>query len=287
MKGVLSVGISCLCLWMAAGNYALAVGSAPVRETVIVDYFSRVRKVTLDDVAFLRGGVLAGFMERGRHNIIDAERILQMAVNALPGVMIDPLAWDEMCRKAVEYRAEIIGSLEARYMVTGLVTDCQVKNENTSWSVAYALRLMSYDLSTGRYTAPEEIQVVGSGNSVEAADQAAMKSFAGRMENYINNHFKFQTEILRMEEPVNGKWKELYIHCGTAIGVRKGDLFKVYLESEIDGVPMTRQIGKLRAKEVAGEEVTRCVISNGGEEIAEAFAENKRLIVVSDGQALF
>lgn len=69
--------------------------------------------------------------------------------------------------------------------------------------------------------------------------------------------------------------------------MHKGDLFKVYVDTDMNGESVRKLVGKLRVKEVQGEDISRCLIVNGATDIAEAFVDGRRITVLSDGQAFF
>lgn len=108
------------------------------------------------------------------------------------------------------------------------------------------------------------------------------------MEYYIDTQFRFETCVLQLEAPdTKGRYKELYLGCGTSQGVRSGDRFLVYQWYEVAGREAVRLLGKVRVRQVCGPQVARCSISNGAEEIARAFLQGDSLQVVSDTRALF
>ncbi len=89
------------------------------------------------------------------------------------------------------------------------------------------------------------------------------------------------------EPDKRGKVKDLYINCGEDIGVRRGDLFRVMLETKVGDVTARRDIGKLRAVEVLEAHVTRCVIVSGAQKVVPSVEKGSSLIVVCDSQSLF
>ena len=105
---------------------------------------------------------------------------------------------------------------------------------------------------------------------------------------YIDRNYKFETRILELGEPdKHGKVKDIYINRVEDIGVRRGDLFRVMLETKEGGVTARRDIGKLRAVEVLGAHVTRCVIVSGAQKVVPSVEKGSSLIVVCDSQSLF
>lgn len=108
------------------------------------------------------------------------------------------------------------------------------------------------------------------------------------LEWFIDKNIKFECGVLELG-PMNRKnvIKECYIHCGSDMGVHRGDLFAVFAYKTVGGIATRERIGKLRVKEVQSGEVSLCTISNGREKIVSAMNAGKPLVAVSDGQAFF
>lgn len=251
-------------------------GAAPQKEIVLVDYFTRAREVPVPYLEAVRGNVLAGFADRGRHEVIDAESVREL----------DPY------HKSEAEREESIRATGARYVVSGAVTDYAFRHETVGskprFTSALRLVLSGIDLKTGKTIEPEEFKLTGQGATAEEADAKALGGMQYSLLFYIDRRFKFETQVLRLAPPdAKGRQKELYIRCGDALGVQRKDLFLVYLETDMDGAVAREQIGKLRVKEVLGDEVTKCTVVKGGEQIAAAFAAGQPLVVVSDSESLF
>lgn len=263
----------------------------PEKETIIIDYFSRMREVPPFYMEAVRSGVLDGFIKRGRHKVVDARTIRNLQDYA-PEMVSGPSAFINGRREEQKRRSSAIRSLGARYMISGAVMACSFQREKPGerkeFTTDIVFALTGYDLLTGEATATEEFRATGSGDTPEKSDRSALESVSRQVFYYVDNHYKFRTEILQMEAPnARGKYKELYIRSGSSMGVQNGDLFRVYEQYDIAGEKALRPIGKIRAREVCGERVTRCSISSGGEAIAKAFHAGHILVVVSDGQALF
>ncbi len=283
--------IAFICLILSAVPMRAQQEETPEKETVIIDYFSRAREVPGPYMEALRARVIEGFVNRGRHRVVDAQTIADLR-DAGYGMVSSPSAIINSQRDAERRRADAIRSLGARYVVAGAITSCSFKREKVGdgnrYTTTAVFILTSYDLLTGESSAPEEFQARGSGDSPEKADREALASIPLKVVYYIDNHFKYQTEILRIEAPnAKGKYKELYIRSGASMGVQNGDLFKVYERYEVAGAAGMRLIGKIRARQVCGEELTLCTFSNGTDAIVRAFSEGRELVVISDGQALF
>ena len=224
--------------------------AAQEKETVLIDRFDHTRDVPVPYVESLREQVGRAFTDRGRHQVIDAQTLPSLSAS-----------------RSTADREILLRTTGARYVISGQVSD-------------YLFR---------REIAPEEFRLSGSGATAEEADTRAFASLPYSLLFYIDRRFRFETRILRLAPTdAKGRLKELYIHSGHSIGVQRKDLFLVYRETDMgEGAIAREQIGKLRVKEVMGDEVTKCTIVRGSDEIASSFATGETLIVVSDSESLF
>ncbi len=266
-----TVGLFCLLIHLLPG------AAAQEKETVLIDYFERGRNVPVPYVESLREQVGRAFTERGRHQVIDAQAIPSLSPASQPA----------------SDRSVLLRTTGARYVISGQVSDYAFRREivgnKPRFTTAMQLVLTGYDLRNDREIAPEEFRLSGSGATAEEADTRAFASLPYSLLFYIDRRFRFETHILRLAPAdTKGRLKELYIHSGHSIGVQRKDLFLVYRETDMgEGAIAREQIGKLRVKEVVGDEVTQCTVVRGGDEIASSFAAGETLIVVSDSESLF
>ena len=135
----------------------------------------------------------------------------------------------------------MIEAVGARYIVTGTVTGYTFSHESKdgkdSFKSGFVLLLSGYDILTGKRLSPEEIKLSVQGKKPAVADGKAIESMKYPLLFYIDRNYKFETRILELGEPdKRGKVKDLYINRGEDIGVRRGDLFRVMLETKERGV---------------------------------------------------
>lgn len=260
-------------------------GQTAEKQTIIIDYFAGGRKVPFVCVEQVRHGVIKAFVHRGRHRVVDAATIQDLYL-AASGMTTHPWYAPGDYR---ELRARSVRSLGARYVVTGIVTDCASDGkEKDRLNGQVDLTLSVYDLQTGALTDTESWRLSLAGDTPQAIDEELQRQLSVRTNFFIDRYFKLETDILRLEAPnAKGKYKELYLRYGSAMGARNGDLFKIYRRYDLAGETAEQSIGKVRVRQVCGENVSRCTISSGGEAIARALAQGDTLVAVSDGQALF
>ena len=106
------------------------------------------------------------------------------------------------------------------------------------------------------------------------------------MQKFVNDHFKLESTIVTIEQSDKKKGAlTVYVNCGSAVGIQKGQLFDVKVEKDVAGKKILTNIGTLKADEVQSEDMTLCKVTKGGKEILEANQEGRKLIVISGKQA--
>lgn len=104
---------------------------------------------------------------------------------------------------------------------------------------------------------------------------------ANDVAHYFNSIFPVHGVILQKGLEKKGKLKQVYISLGSQWGVQEGTSFIVYAVSSVAGRQVKREIGKLKATEVQGEDITICKVSKGEEDISAALKQGQRLVVIS------
>lgn len=292
-----SLFIGCLAILSLAATYAQTPVPAPEKERLVVDLFTRVRTVPAPYAEALRTLVLDGFAARGRHEVIDAASVREMMLT-LPGNGITTPETAVADQSAfLELRAPEAAATGARYLVCGTLLDYKFshvelpatdpkKPPRQGFRATFRVVLSALDLKLGQRLEDQPYELTATAPVAEDADMAALERIRGQIEYYIDRNFKFETTILELCPPDRkGRVQELYIHSGTQIGVKKGDLFLVYEEVPIGGVMTRQKVGRLRVNDVENPDVARCKVAKGNAEIAAAFAAGRALICVSDGKA--
>lgn len=270
---------------------------ASEKDIVVIDLFARNRTVPQPYAQALRGHVISGFADRGRHRLLDAEALGDMA-EPLPGRgLTTPETATADVAALLEMRAPLAAGTDARYLVSGAVADYKFEHvqlpatdskhpPRQGFKSTFRVLLSAYDLKFRRPLPDEFFTLTASAPTADDADLAALATIRKTLEYYIDRNFKFESIILELCKPdKKGRIKELYIHSGTDMGVRPGDLFMVYEEVAIGGVPTHQKVGRLRVNDVQNRSVARCKITKGDAEIASAFEAGRALICVSDGKA--
>lgn len=98
---------------------------------------------------------------------------------------------------------------------------------------------------------------------------------------YFSSMFPFQGSIIEKGGSKSDKQKEVYINLGNNWSVYVGQKFHVYTVQYIAGREAKREIGKLKVKEVMGEDISFCKVTSGGSEIKKQLDQGATVIVVS------
>lgn len=270
------------------GAYAQVNSVAPQKLTVIIGDFTRSNEITSANLSTIRNNVMLGFTKKGRFNVIDAtQEATLLSLNQKRGETEDVVNETNILD---ESHANAYKALGANYLITGSATKRTCTRSTTSdgkvqYTTHIYFSLKGFDIITGETLAADQYDLMGIAKSPELADASAISSVDDKMNKYINKNFPFETRILQLNEVKKKKLFDLYIHCGSYIGVKKGDTFLVYKLTSIAGITSKKEIGKLTVSEVEGEELSKCKVTKGNEEILNEFNSNpENLIVVSLGQ---
>lgn len=286
----------CLAL-LVASVPAQTPRPAPSKELLIVDFFLRNHAAPAPYAELLRGVVLDGFAARGRHRVLDAATLPEMA-GRLPGTgTVTPESAPGDLGAFLGMRAPQAADAGARYLVSGAIVDYKFshaelpaadskKPPRQGFRSTFRVVISAIDLKTGTRLPDQAYELTATERIADDADRAALYRLRGQLEYYIDRNFRFETQILECCPPDRkGRVRELYIHSGTSMGVKTGDLFLVYEEVPVGGIATRRKIGRLRVVESANPEAARCKIAKGDAEIEAALLAGHGLICVSDGKA--
>lgn len=157
--------------------------------------------------------------------------------------------------KVPEFYAQINVTLNLKDPATGTVINSQV-----------------FDVNRSGYTWV---------SSLDTAIKNALESLRRKVGKYYNAAFPYTARILERGTEKKDKQKELYIDLGSAHGLHDGIHFDVYTVGSIGGKETRKEIGRLKVKEVIGEEVSLCKVTSGSKDIKAALDANAKLLIIS------
>lgn len=259
-------------------------GPKPVKETVYMDYFTRSSSVPSSECDMVRNNVLAGINSTSRVTIldVDAEPTLKIDKSIDNGTSEDVVTMDNV-------RLGAMKSAGGKYVMTGTVNKAGWISKRTSEGKTYyegqiIFTLKVVDTETGETKSTKSFDQKSTDfDNGSKALQGAVNSVKGVMNDFVNEVFQLTGCIIQFGDPdKKGKIKEVYINCGSTVGVRSGQTFNVYTEKEIGGMKTRSKIGRLVFKESMGEEVSLCKVVDGDAAIKEAGNADKPIIVITD-----
>ena len=274
-------------LAMLLSSAALSAQSDPVKETVIIDLFTgtgHVKDYIRDGV---RAGVIQGFTEKGRFNLVDAATNAEIvSLNANRNTEVAVTAENVLNADAVN----VYKALGAKYLLKGQVTSIttvDTKNiitGNPEKKTTIAFSMTVYNIADGSTVGSEICEAMGFAKNTHEAEDSACKDAKDEARKFVDKHFKFTTFIEQLGEVHKKKGLiDVYIVGGIEMGVEKNQLFKVYVKKQIGSRWTQQEIGKLKAVEPM-DGLSRCVVQKGNIEIAEIFntTGKEALVVVSE-----
>src|SRR5574344_164782 len=254
------------------------------KEAIFVDYFMKTPDIPIVFVKNIREQVIVGIQNRGRLMVLDGERYPKLS----PG----PVSAYENVSDNIANRENEIKKTGARFVLGGMVTDYRFdrkKNGNRqSFSSYMTVMIWGYDLKTNQKFDQQIYKISGYGATMDEADARAMGSIHSRMDYFVMDNFKFETNVIGLCNPtINDKKERIYIAAGTAIGVRNTDQFDIYVEEIIGGSLVRSKVGRVTVREVNGPNVSICTMKKKEAPIiTNLLNHNKKLVAVSAGQSI-
>ncbi len=253
----------------------------PKKETIIIDRFTKsssIKESTMDGV---RGTVVSALSELNRMFVIDATTETKLSnMNQKRGE-------DEVNEMNVleESRSAALKQFGAKYLMTGKVSNYSSESKyiasKRTYTVNILFSLKIFNIVTGEAVSSKQFKVSGIGDSASKAEISAISNSDYEIRKYIETDFPIVTKIIQLEaKNKRGKLKELYILAGSNHGFKQGNPFEVYTEKRIAGIVTKSLIGKIRIKDVVGENVSLCNVTKGHAEIEKAFNENPETLIV-------
>lgn len=283
MKKLVLLAVCCV---FALGSFAQEEETQK-KEVLLMDYFTYSSGIGSSYVKMLRDAILGGIQETGRLTVVD--------VDAEPTLRVEETRrQDEKAMSDATARTEAMKSLGAKYAVTGHITDMSGKRMvSDDGSVFYdgqiTFNLKVLNIADGSVKVTKAFTYSGlnakTGSSPEQAVLNTTDYVKMSMQKFINENFKLESVIVAIETTGKKGAETVYVNCGTALGIQKGQLFDVFVEKDVAGKKIRQNVGQLKAQEVQGDDMTLCKVAKGGEAIKAANDEQRPLIVVSGKKA--
>lgn len=116
-------------------------------------------------------------------------------------------------------------------------------------------------------------------SSTDNAVNYALERLTEKVSDYYNAMFPLRATIIEAGEVKKDKQKTAYIDLGKKSKVYEGMSFGVFEVKTIAGKEAQFEIGRVKIKEVIGDDISLVSVSKGSKEIKEALENGKKLVV--------
>ena len=250
--------------------------TAPIKETIIIEPFTRTQESYASATEHIRGAVISGFSNMDRFHVIDAlsdTRLSALFQNRKYENGVTDKNW--IAERSTTYK-----SLNAKK-----VLQCQVdtikeytkvdKEGDKIYYVEAKISIKVLRATNDWVVVLKSLYYHGfSYTSYSAAFKTILYKAESGVKEFCNRHI-FESYVLDLgSTKKEGQPIDLWISGGEDVGIQKGTTFLVKVEKKI-GPKMARiDIGNVVAEEVTSN-TTRCKIRNKEESVAIATAFKK------------
>lgn len=267
------------------------------KPNVFIDYFSGPRGIPFAWIESLRNSVISGINETGRVALIDVDSRSALAIEKERRESGEVVAGDDM------ERMKVMTSEGANYLIQGHVGTFEVTSHKDKEGKLYWKATCSYTLkvinpsngklvSTKNFSHGDGFLLTVKKDTKEGAVAELCSHAVYSMRDLVEEAFKMEGIIIQIVErkKKDKEAKTVYINIGSKQGVNDNTYFSVCIENKLsfksaDGTDVERisqrEIGRIKAEVVEGEDITLCEVKKGGEEIVKAFEQEQKLIVKS------
>ena len=128
--------------------------------------------------------------------------------------------------------------------------------------------------------------------NVSASDLSWMESPEGALNNALTHLANDITERMNISLPLKAnilegarekkdKQKEVYIDLGSSEGGFEGLHFDVFTVKTVAGREAKKKIGRLKIKDVEGDDISLCKVQSGGRDIKAALDAGEQLLIIT------
>lgn len=117
--------------------------------------------------------------------------------------------------------------------------------------------------------------------STEGAINNALKVLSGQITRFYNRYFPLSAFIIERGNEKKDKQQEVYIDLGGQHGAYSGMHLTVYSVKTIAGRYARKELGKLKIKDVMGDDISLCKVTSGGKNIKAALDEEQMVVAIT------
>lgn len=118
-------------------------------------------------------------------------------------------------------------------------------------------------------------------SSAEKALDMAISELGEKIAKFYNASFPIVGNIVERGNEKKDKQKEVYLDVGAMNHVTSDMHFRVYVIGNVAGRETRKEVGKLKVKEVLGDDICLCKVQSGGKDIKAALDEGKHVLAIS------
>lgn len=217
--------------------------------------------------------IVQAFVEKGLHDVIDINTLSAVGQEIYRQSGESALNEDNMRRLS---EAGVKG---ADWIVTGTLSNYDavpVKNDKgqlTGYNgkLNFVFKVTNLKDGTQKGVADIACSTFLSEKTKDAAIMKAVKNAKDKVIKKIKGIFPVVAEIVEITAEKKGAAKTLLIEAGTALGVQKGDQFKICEEKMFRGKKRIVEIGRIKVVDVQGDDFAECKVVKGGDKILKDF----------------
>ena len=117
--------------------------------------------------------------------------------------------------------------------------------------------------------------------TTEGAINNALSVLSGQITRFYNRFFPLNAFIIERGNEKKDKQQEVYIDLGGQHGAYSGMHLTVYSVQTIAGRYARKELGKLKIKDVMGDDISLCKVTSGGKNIKAALDEEQTVVAVT------
>ncbi len=247
-------------------NPAVNNNSYYTKNTNDDEYTTSIQDVVTN--AFLKSKRFS-LVEREKMSQLKSEKELQKSEDFIDGSVVEQ-------SKTLGAQYVVLGNISEASLTSKTINVYMVGNVTTiTAKVSFSIKIV--DVATA--------QIIASNNFTKSSKgkngfNDALDELNPEIESFIKENFKIMVSIAEIEEKnKKGEAVKVLIAAGISTGVKKSDEYKVFENTEIiiDGKVLIRKktIGKIIVNAVEDENFSKCIVKEGGKDIADKMATGK------------
>ena len=189
---------------------------------------------------------------------------------------------------------------DAKYLVTATLTDIAASRKvktydrkdskgreytemKTYYGAVVTVALNFKNLQTGEVTTSTisgRCSEYSLANSADDAIRTALGELAENIYEYYNEAYPIRANIIERGREKKDKTKELYIDVGSRF-IGEDVHFDVYIIGQVAGRETRKHLGRIRVREILGDDISLCKVQKGGKDIKAAFDNGDAIVAIS------